>query len=521
MNRRLFLNGIPAAATGTMLGGSADAAPAKAGNTPAGIKNILFLFVDQQRRDCLGSYGNRVVQTPHLDRLARTGVRFTNAYTPAPVCTPARASVQCGLWPHKHKLIFNTGASALRGGMDDPPPPVRFYSEMLKERGWNLAHAGKWHIGTEKNQPSTRGYDPGLPYYPGYGIPNYIYSYRNKRQIHPHYREYLKGFGLDGFNLRTMTREDGTLFCGLQEGPPEASIPSYLANQAIDTIGRFSKEDKPFLVSCHFWGPHAPHCIPEPYYSMYRDADIRPWPNFDCDLSDKPEVIRRYGEYLHTDWFTRERLSDLIGKYYGYISLIDNEIGRIVKALEDVGELDRTLIVYSADHGSSAGSYRLWDKGYGMYDCITGIPMILSHPAIRPSVNDGFVTLLDLMPTFLDAAGIRAPAGLDGASLMPVLRGERNTVRDDFIVTEHHGHHCPFWQRMVRTPQGKYVFNYTAGPEFYDLDADPHETRNIIGSIGSTTRKRYEDMLLSWMRETGDPLSNWAECSVPGGQFPY
>lgn len=520
MKRRHFLTCLESAAAGAVIGGAsqASAATGESQDYPP-IRNVLFLFVDQQRQDSIGCYGNDIVKTPNLDRLAASGVRFTNAYTPAPVCSPARTSVQCGLWPHNHHLIFNTGNARHKGGQDDPDSGVRFFSEDLRDKGWNLSHIGKWHIGTEKTKPSTRGYDD-LPYYPGYGIPNYIYSYKRNRRIHPHYAEYLKQCGLDGFSISDMKREDGTLFSGLQAGPKEASIPTYLANQAIDEIKKHSRGDKPFFISCHFWGPHAPYCVPEPYHSMYHKADIEPWQDFDCDLSDKPQVLRRYGDYLGTDWFNRRNISQLIGEYYGYISLIDDEIGRILDALEAAGKLEETLVVYSADHGSSVGSYRIWDKGYGMYDNITRVPLIASHPSIRPAVNDSYVTLLDLPPTFLEAGGIEAQ-NMEGNSLMPILRGESERLRDDYIVTEHHGHHCPFWQRMVRTDSGKYIFNYTAVHEFYDLENDPHETKNLIDTVSSNTLKEYEDMLVNWMDQTGDPFRGWAKCSIMDDVFPY
>ena len=487
---------------------------------PGEIKNILLLFVDQHRQDCLGCYGNPVVRTPNIDRLAKNGIRFNNAYTPAPVCSPARMSLQSSLWPHKHRLIFNTGNARQKGGMDDPNTTIKFFSEFLKEKGWQNAHVGKWHIGTEKNKPPTHGYED-LPYYPGYGIPSYIYQFKRNPRIHKHYLEYLKKQGIDGFKLLKQTREDGTLFSGLQKGPQSASIPAYLANQTVDVIKRFAQDEKPFFVSCNFWGPHAPYCITEKHYNMYKNADIEPWPNFDCDLSDKPHVIKRYGEYVGTGWFNRDNISRLIGEYYGYISLIDEEIGRILKTLKDSGELEKTLIIYSADHGSSVGSYRMWDKGYGMYDILTRIPMIFSHPSISPAVSDAFVTLLDLAPTFLEAAGCEIPDVMDGASLMSILRGEKKSIREDHIVTEHHGHHCPFWQRMVRTNSGKYVFNYTAIHEFYDLESDPFETKNIIDTVDRKKLKRYEEMLIRWMEESKDTLQNWAKCSLMDDIYPY
>jgi len=520
MKRRSFLKGMEGAAAGTVMGGvSPTVANTGQGEGSTPIKNVLFLFVDQQRQDCIGSYGNNIVKTPNLDRLANSGVRFTNCYTPAPVCTPARMSAQCGLWAHNHKMLFNTGNARHKGGQDDPDSGVRFFSEDLKDKGWNLSHVGKWHVGTEKTKPSTRGYDD-LPFYPGYGVPNYIYGYKRNPRLHPHYEEYLKQLGLDGFNITDMKNPDGTLFSGLQEGPKEASIPYYLANQTIDEIKKHSQDDSPFFISCHFWGPHAPYCVPEPYHTMYNAADIEPWLDFDCDLSDKPQVLRRYGDYLGTDWFNRKNISRLIGEYYGYITLIDDEIGRILDTLEAEGKLEETLIVYSADHGSSVGSYRLWDKGYGMYDNFTRVPLIASHPSFKPAVNDSYVTLLDLPATFLEAGGLGS-GHMDGSSLMPLLTGRKERLREDHIVTEHHGHHCPFWQRMVRTDSGKFIFNYTATHEFYDLENDPHETKNLIDTVSSQTLKPYEDMLINWMDETKDPFSGWAKNGLMDDVHPY
>jgi len=518
MDRREFIKKAEIAGVGAMLADKQTMA--KTANKSKKIKNILVFFADQHRQDCVGCYGNPVVQTPNIDRLAKNGIRFNNAFTPAPVCTPARMSLQSSLWPHKHRLIFNTGNAPQKGGLNDPNPNTKFFSEFLLEKKWKNAHVGKWHIGTEKNKPAAHGY-MDLPYYPGYGIPSYIYQYKRNPRIHKHYLKYLKKQGVDRFKLLKQTREDGTLFSGLQEGPQSASIPAYLATQTIDVIKRFNGNNSPFFISCNFWGPHAPYCITKKHYEMYRNFEIEPWPNFDCDLSDKPQVIKRYGEYVGTGWFNRDNISRLIGEYYGYISLIDEEIGRILKMLEDTGELESTLIVYSADHGSSVGSYRMWDKGYGMYDAITRIPMIVSHPSITPAVSDAFVTLLDLAPTFLDTAGCAIPNEIDGASLMPILKGEKKTVRKDHIVTEHHGHHCPFWQRMVRTNSSKYVFNYTATHEFYDLESDPFETKNIIYTVDRKKLKRYEEMLIRWMEESKDPLQNWVKCSLLDNVFPY
>ena len=506
MKRREFINKTNLAGAGAALSGKR--ALASQTNPQKGItddiKNVLFLFVDQQRQDCLGCYGNGIVQTPNIDRLAKNGIRFTNCYSPAPVCSPARTCVQTGLLAHNHKITFNTGAREIparnNSGRQNPLPNTTFFSHTLKKDGWRLANIGKWHIGTDKSKPSAHGYDE-LPYYPAYGYPS----------RHPHYLDYLKKQGVDGFNL-LWQRKDPTGFreyAALQEGPQSASIPAYLASQTVDVIKNYTTGSDPFFIACNFWGPHAPYRITKEHLEMYRGADIEPWPNFDCDLSDKPGVITRYGEYWKSGWFNSKNLSEMIGEYYGYISLIDEEIGRILKALENVGELDKTLIVYSADHGSAVGSYRYWDKGVGMYDCITRIPLIISHPSIKPDVSDAYVTLCDLAPTFLEAAGSELH-DMDGKSLMPILNGAENAVREDHIVTEHFGHQQTFWQRMVRTDTTKYIYNPTSRDEFYDLEVDPWETKNIFDTVDKKTLKEHRDILMAWIKETKDPLRVWA-----------
>ena len=472
------------------------------------IKNIVLLLADQHRRDCLGCYGNPVVQTPNIDALADRGVRFTHAFTPAAICTPARACIQTGLAPRNHGLIFNWEFWKFRGGQWNLRPETRLFAQDLGDAGWQLAHIGKWHIG-DHNKPADYGYEG--PYYPGYGYP----------ATHEHYLTTLKGLGLTGFNLteEKWDPDHRALYYALQEGPTEASIPAYLARQTIEKIRTFSAAGRPFFVSCNFWGPHAPYRITDPHLHMYDGADITPWPNFHADLSDKPAMIRRQGQGFCTEWFTDEALADLIAKHYGYVTLMDEQVGRVLAALRDCGELDQTLIIYAADHGSSVGSFRMWDKGFGMYDFLFNVPMIVSHPSLEPRTSEAFVSLLDLAPTFLDTAGCPLREELDGHSLRPILTGEASAVRDDHIIAEAYGHQIPFWQRMVRTRDAKYIYTPTDRDEFYDLAADPHETRNIIDTVDRQTLKRMRQMLWEYVEATGDPIRGMARRGLDGPDY--
>jgi arylsulfatase A-like enzyme len=243
---------------------------------------------------------------------------------------------------------------------------------------------------------------------------------------------------------------------------------------------------------------------------MYRGVDIPVWPNFEAPLRDKPAVLARYGDYWKTGEFTTKSLSELLAWYYGYITLIDAAVGRIVEALRETGRLDETMIILTADHGDSAGAYRMWDKGFGMYDCLVRVPMIASHPSIRPRIADDFVTLLDIAPTILDTAGIAAPRGLDGRSLLPRLRGSGTDNGEDFVVVQGFGHQLPFWQRMIRTRTAKYVFNPTDRDEYYDLRNDPWETRNIIDSVDAGALSEMKGRLRDWIARAGDSVGFWS-----------
>ncbi len=465
------------------------------------IRNVLFLLADQHRSDCIGAYGNKVVSTSNIDALAARGTRFTHAFTPAAICTPARACIQTGLSPRKHGLILNWEFNKFRGGLLNLPPETRGFSQDLSAAGWQCAHVGKWHIG-DTNRPADYGYEG--EYYPGYGFPD----------THAHYQAYLRGLGVSGFNVTDKCESpsaESVLYYARQEGPPEASVPHYLAHQTVEKIEKYSATGKPFFISCNFWGPHAPFRIPAPYFDMYDPKSIDPWPNWDSDLSEKPYVIRRQGERFQTGWFTADVLRDLLAKHYGYVTLIDEQIGRIIAALRAAGQLENTMIIYAADHGSADGAFRMWDKGFGMYDNQWRIPLIAAHDSFRRGVNDDFVGLLDLAPTFLQAAGCAIRPELEGASLLPALQGTGSVPPRDAIIAEAFGHQIPYWQRMVRTKDAKYIYNPVDRDEFYDLREDPWEMRNLVDHVPADRVEPFKARLRKHIDSTGDQIRSMAK----------
>jgi len=464
------------------------------------MKNILFIFSDQQRADCLGCYGNPLVRTPHLDALAAGGVRYSNAFTPSPICTPARACVQTGMYAQQHGLLFNPEFARMNGGgmtiADDTP----FFAPLLKDAGYNLAHIGKWHIGPHAgdnpNEPSRYGYE-GI-YYPGYGFP----------EKHPAYLDYLQSLGLPGYVLRDEIRGPGGMYYGAtQEGPKEASVSWYLGEQTIKKIREYSKMDRPFFIGCHFWGPHQPFELPESIMNLYAGQDIPLWPNVHADLSRKPGTLGRWGRLFQIDLMPDALLSRLMGMYYAHITHLDEIVGRLIRTLEETGQLDNTLIVYGSDHGDSMGSFGMWDKGYGLYDNLVKVPLILSDPSsTRKGVQSFPVSLLDLAPTFLDAAGLAKPPAMVGNSLLSPAKPDAGDPEEPFII-EHFGHTAPAHQLMVRTSRFKYIFNAQDGDEFYDLQNDPHELSNLIGISHGKETTDYRNRLLEWVGKHGSPLA--------------
>jgi arylsulfatase A-like enzyme len=468
--------------------------------------NILFIQTDQQRRDSLPCYGNAVARTPHIDRLAEEGVVFENAFTPTPICGPARASLLTGLLPVHHGILFNC-ESGCAAGKDFLAPPVGF-GRRLGEAGYTCRHVGKWHIGT-KLTPAECGFEG--QFYPGYGYP----------ADHPHYLQYLQRLGVGGFQLRDPVHgrypngQRAFLLSAVQEGGVEASVPHYLAEQTIAALQSAAESGRPFFVACNFWGPHAPYILPASYMTMYDPQALPPPADLDDDLADKPALHRDYSRYWGIEQFTWHEWARLHAACYGYISLIDFQVGRILGALDRLGLAERTAVILTSDHGGMVGSHRLADKGPFLYDPVCRVPMIVRLPGGAGAGQrcERIVYNMDLMPTFLELAGLRVPEGLDAASLVPLLEGRADGFPDrPAAFCDYHGHQVPALGRMVRTQRLKYCFNACGRDELYDLQADPLELRNLLDDPA-----RRDDLaalraaLAAELRRRSDPVLRFFE----------
>jgi arylsulfatase A-like enzyme len=472
--------------------------------------NILVIQTDQQRVDTLRAYGGAVCRTPAIDRLAEEGIVFDRAYAVCPICTPARASLQTGLYPHNHRMMNNTGHPGCR--YDELPDTPRLLSRRLASAGYAAGYTGKWHLGgaddalEEEPKPATSSLPTSVGYagddFPGHGGGGFRY---------PAYKRYLAENGL---SLELANRTSG-IYAGHEaaeiSSPVESTVDYFLAERAITTIGELSRTGKPFSFQLNFWGPHEPYYAQSRFVDLYRDLPIEPWPNFHDPSTNKPSVhdVKRSS---FTDW---KDFVPYVRHYFASMSMIDSQIGRVLEWMRAAGLYDDTVILFTADHGESLGIHGgLCDKSMFMYEETCRIPLIVK-PATgygspeRGRRDDRFVTTCDLYSTVLDFAGLsREQAERDGRSLVRAIAGEPDDGWRDEVVVESDGLGSLLYsQRMIRHGDVKYVFNAGDTDELYDLADDPHELDNKVN------KRSYQDTLLDmrrrldgWLERTGDGL---------------
>jgi arylsulfatase A-like enzyme len=445
--------------------------------------NILFVYSDQHRFDCLGVNGHTLLGTPHIDGLAAEGINFTQAYTPIPVCVPTRNCLLHGQWSTSHLAIANHDTEAPRPARSGLPS----FTRTLHDAGYSLAHVGKWGVHPEKE-----------PTHPDYGYDRYVST-----SDYPRWRE------ARGAPPLPRTTWEGGLDPGIG---PEASRLAWGAEETIRLLERAASGDHPFFIRWDTPEPHLPNIVPEPYYSLFPPEKITPWPSFPDPLTGKPYIQGQQRRTWGVEGWTWAQWAPVVSRYLGQLSLLDAQIGRLLEALDDLKLAENTLVVYSTDHGDLGGGHGMVDKHYVMYDDVVRVPLVARWPGriVPGTVCDAFVShSLDLATTFCDVAGAIAPQTFQGQSLVPLFEGTRSNDRPDIFAMYHGNQFGLYSQRMVRDRQWKYVWNATAEDELYHLEQDPGELRNL-----ATDRSHLEELrrlrrrLVAWMEATGDPLLN-------------
>lgn len=431
--------------------------------------NVLLFVTDGQRADAQGCAGNPLLATPHLDRLAADGVRFAQAFCGHTVCMPTRATLQTGRYAHVHGVWAN-GVPLRRSETTLPA--------VLGKHGYATCAVGKVH------------HEPQEPYH---GVAPVIDTsqqpYYGFREVHLSEnalgQEYLDWVEANYPELRQRARHRESM-------PEEAHDLQWITNQAIDFVQRQAASGRPFFCQCSYH-ELIPPCTPPPGFAGRHDPTDMPLPVLDPeDLALKPEWYRQcYEGYLACGRQPDETtLRRYLASYYDQAEFLDHQFGRLRAALERAGAWDNTIVLFTTDHGLSLNDHWQWRHGPFLFDEVVHIPMTWRVPGLECGRETAaLVEQVDVMPTVLDLCGVPCPAGVQGASLRPVLGGEETAWEKTSILLQER---CapdlkargldpaPLNQMGLRTGDWKLI-TYQGQPwgELYDLRNDPGEFRNL------------------------------------------
>lgn len=480
-------------------------------------RNILFLLTDQHRVDTLGCYGNEQISTPALDRLAATGTRFDRWYTPTAICTPARASLLTGSAPFRHRLLANYERNV--GYLEDLSEGQFTFARALQGAGYRTGLVGKWHVGTNKTAADYGFEGPTLP-----GWHNPVDN--------PDYLAYLEERGLPPYEISERIRgvlpngSPGNLLAARLHQPEEATFEYYLAERAIGMLRDYAEgrmlEGTPFFLGLHYFGPHLPYLLPDEYFDMYDPSQIELPASVQESFLGKPPVQKNYSKHWTFDTIPIDVSRKLIAVYWGYVTMIDRQLGRVLDALDELGLSDDTAVFFSSDHGEFTGAHRLHDKGPAMYEDIYRTAGIIRVPGMPAgAVSDEFVTLTDATATILALAEVDQTPAVDSRNLLPLVAG-LPVDWDQDVLCEFHGHHFPYPQRMLRDKRYKLVVNPESINELYDLETDPDELHNRYEHPEyEAVRDRMMQRLYSALVERGDNFYHWMTSMYDVGGVGY
>lgn len=438
--------------------------------------NILLFFTDMQRFDTIAELGNSIIKTPNLDRLVRGGTAFTRAYSPSPVCIPARWCMHYGQYTQKSKLHDN-------GVM--PEDNGASIQQLLSNAGYLAAAIGKCHF--TPNSHALRGFDLRLTQEEGISDPE-----------KDDYCHWLKENGYD-YDEPHGTRGEMYYIPQVSLHSEKDHPTTWVGDRAIEFI-KENTGDKPWLLFSSFIHPHPPFAPPKPWHKLYRARNM-PLP-FVPDESDDLHtwINHEQNRYKYRDnGIDNNLMRNIKAYYYATISYVDYQIGRILDALEQSGQLDNTLIVFSSDHGEHLGDYNCFGKR-SMHDSSAKIPMIVRGPGFEPNSRCNIpVSLVDLMPTFAAIAGIDAnKLNTDGLNMADIAAGK---TKRKYVYSQFGEAGNAIY--MIASADWKYIYSVGDKKEFlFDRINDPLESVNKAGlPQDEKIKAKLKNVLLNYLKE--------------------
>jgi choline-sulfatase len=413
--------------------------------------NLLFIMSDEHNKHVLGCYGHPTIRTPNFDTLAARGTRFTDAYTNSPICVPARASFATGQYVNQTRYWDNAIAYDGR---------IPTWGHRLMAQGHHVTSIGKLHY--VDSDPKRNGFDEEV-------LPLHI----------------VNGVGdLLGLIRDELPRRQGSTKLGPEAGPGESEYTHYdraIADEAVKWLSNASQyRDKPWALYVGFVSPHFPLIAPPEFYAMYPENQV-PWPGM-YNAGERPQhpFIDAMRKCLCFDEpFDETMVRRAIAAYMGLVSFLDDNVGKILRALERNGLAESTRVVYATDHGDNLGTRGLWGKST-LYEESAGIPLLMAGPEV-PVLNVCAtpVSLVDGFPTFIHALGATTDAHdahLPGHSLLDIAQG---FVPKRTILSEYHATGALTGSYMIRHGKYKYIYYVGLPPMLFDLESDPKERDDL------------------------------------------
>jgi arylsulfatase A-like enzyme len=453
--------------------------------------NILLLIADDQRPDTISALGNPSIQTPHLDELVRRGTVFTRATCAHPLCHPSRA-----------ELI--TGCTGFRNGTWSElklNPAVPLWPQTMKAAGYRTCYVGKWHTA---GRPSSVGYDECDGLY-GSGPVLRPGLQAGQRRVDAAAKLGATDMPYVDFRGRPATGYRGWQFqddAGRRFPDKGVGLTPNISSQFADAAIRLiqKKDDRPFFIHVNFTAPHDPRLWPPGYETKYEPAKIPLPANFCPEHPFDHGNLRGRDELLLPFPRTADDVRQELACYYAVISHMDAQIGRILKALEDSGQRENTIVIYTADHGLAIGSHGLVGK-QNMYEHTINVPLITAGPGIPVGERRAAQCYLrDLFPTICELTGIAVP-DVDGRSLVPVVRGNNDEIYP-FIVG-----YFQDSQRMIREGDWKFIWYRKIDRwQLFNVAGDPLELNDLIADVAYREKiANLRRLLLGWLKDNGDP----------------
>lgn len=504
--------------------------------------NILFLMTDQHRFDHLGFNGNPVVRTPNLDALAARSANFTRTYVANPICMPNRSTIMTGRMPSIHGTRHNGISLNWRANT---------YVRTLRKAGYRTSHIGKSHLqnmGVNRTQmlehvdfslpeeafelgldegwdelenlAAYRGTEPGPRPEDFYGFERVDFTVSHGDLCGGHYQQWLRGQGLDPREYQgtrvALANYDGWLQVYQTRLPTELYPTTYIAERTLAELDRAAADGRPFLIHCSFPDPHHPFSPPGDYWRRFDPAEMPLPASFFEDHARSMPHVRAYAAARGTPNRnstypfspTADQFRHALAAEYGMIELIDDQVGRILARLAELGLEENTIVVFTSDHGDMFGDHGLMLKHTLLYDGCTRVPLLIRAHGMEAGRREGLASSIDIAQTLLELTGCTPYHDMQGFSLVPMLERSDARVRDSVLIEEDEREDVfaagrPFRSRTLVTETSRTtIYEGIEQGEQYDLENDPGELENRWDD--REVRDRALEALLQALLRTAD-----------------